>query len=124
MAWYTTVLSAQQFWTSDRQPDLPRPCTGWTVDDDRLLRRLARKLNCNWPQIALHFPDKSSSELRLRWSYKLDPDLRKGSWTEAEDTVLETLGRMHGPNWNLLALHLKGRSVPDIRRRWNELAVV
>ena len=141
MAWNSAFSIANDYWQSSRSVtcwqrictyDEPPALTSddtsgqcdtslsskfWTVAEDRLLQKLAVKRRFNWEEIAQYFTGKTPNDIRLRWCNKLDPSIRNSEWSETEDTHLEFLVRHHGENWNAIALHMQGRTVPAIRKR-------
>lgn len=91
----------------------------WSKEDDQKLIKLASKYKNDWDRISEKFTDKTPSQLANRWTNKLDPALKKSSWTDEEDLVLKTFVLEFGYNWQKLAKHLKGRSEQEIKKRFN-----
>jgi hypothetical protein len=91
----------------------------WSKEDDLKLIKLASKYKQDWERVSEKFPDKSPAQLSSRWKNKLDPSLKKTSWTDEEDIVLKTFVLEFGYNWERLAKYLKGRSEQDIKKRFN-----
>lgn len=101
----------------------------WRADEDALLARLvamygskrARGADNQWPEVARHLPGRSSKDCRKRWFHSLDPTLRKGRWTPAEDhTLLEAYSQL-GPVWHLIAHRIPGRKDDQCSKRYAEI---
>ena len=50
-----------------------------------------------WSSIAQHVEGRSGKQCRDRWFNYLEPDSRKGGWTESEDRILEMLVQQFNP---------------------------
>ena len=59
-------------------------------DDDR------GHQNLQWRSIAENMPGRSGKQCRERWCYHLRPNIKKGSWTEAEDRLIDRLQKKLG----------------------------
>lgn len=75
-------------------------------EDDRLLaacRSYPAKKDKPWAVIASkHTPARHMNDIRKRWETVVDPSLKKGEWSAAEDASLVKLVKMHGTEgqWN------------------------
>lgn len=58
-------------------------------------------------------------QCRERWFNHLDPDLKKGDWTAAEDRLVKDLHKLHGNKWSFIAAQLKGRTEHAVKNRWH-----
>jgi hypothetical protein len=74
-----------------------------------------------WKKIVqTYFPDgtRTQNQCRSRWMRKLDPNLKGGQWTDAEDALLLTLRRDAKLGFRDIAAQLTGRRVDVIRERY------
>ncbi|KZT24777.1 hypothetical protein NEOLEDRAFT_1066344 [Neolentinus lepideus HHB14362 ss-1] len=104
----------------------------WTEEEDEVLRaaidsdrqthllRRSEGAKINWQKISDCLPGRSNKSCRKRWIHSLDPTLRKGRWTAAEDAVLLDAVAMHGQNWSKVARHVDGRTDDQCAKRWRE----
>ena len=93
----------------------------WTKEDDTKLVKLVGKHGLDWERIVEKFEDKSSSQLSSRWKNRLDPKLKKVSWSDEEETVLKMLVLQFGYDWDKLSKYLQGRSPSEIKKRFFEV---
>lgn len=99
---------------------------GWTVDEDNMLRVVVTEHNQrNWKDIAKALNESSTGSNRNdvqclhRWQKVLQPGLKKGPWTKAEDETITRLVSELGANkWSLIAKELPGRIGKQCRERW------
>ena len=94
--------------------------TSWLENEDILLTQLMTSDSPTTSDILLQsFPNKTQQQILDRWNKVLNPELVKGSWTNAEDEVITNWVKEHGPrNWSTLATSLPGRLGKQCRERW------
>ena len=68
--------------------------------------------------MASHLPDRSPKQCRERFHSHLDANVRKGCWTEHEDTIILEMQRRFGNQWSSMAAVLQGRTDNDIKNRF------
>ncbi|KAJ6247000.1 snRNA-activating protein complex subunit 4 [Anaeramoeba flamelloides] len=60
----------------------------WSKEEDEMLKKYQRKYTNNWKIISKHLKNRTSKQCRERWKNSLDPNLKKGKWSEKEDQTL------------------------------------
>lgn len=109
-------LPARADWPS-RERHLKGP---WKPSETALLEALVAQHGAhNWAKIAQNIPGRSGKQARERWKNHLDPALKKGNWTKAEDGTIMRLYERVGKKWSTIARELPGRSDNDVKNRYN-----
>jgi len=93
----------------------------WSREEDEILMAQVSKYGPRcWEKLAVYLPNRNGNQLRLRWKLHLSPNVRKMSYTPAEDKQLMELHRTHGNNWKLIvSLMNTSRSVNDVKNRYH-----
>jgi len=119
-----------QRWNNHLRPEACEAKRGsWTKQEDNKLRRLVKKHGCDWRTIASDMGNRTDKQCRERWTKYLDPSLRLGPFTKAEDAFLLRLRTRHGDSFKpkdyVRAMRDGGypRSAERIRRRLQTLLV-
>lgn len=60
------------------------------------------------------------AQCQARWCKTLNPSLRRGAWTEEEDTRLRKAVSGYGTSWVQVATTIPGRTNDQCRERWTE----
>jgi len=91
----------------------------WTEDEDNQLINLANSvfIRKKWILLEKYFPGKNSLDLNLRY-LKINPQIKKGKWTEKENEKLKSLVAEFGFNWALFAKIMRNRSCKQIRSHY------
>eukprot|EP01113_Clastostelium_recurvatum_P049514 TRINITY_DN9185_c0_g1_i3.p1 TRINITY_DN9185_c0_g1~~TRINITY_DN9185_c0_g1_i3.p1 ORF type:complete len:959 (-),score=240.93 TRINITY_DN9185_c0_g1_i3:531-3407(-) len=94
--------------------------SGWTQEDDDKLRDAVRKHGeKNWQQVANHLEGRTGQQCLHRWQKTLNPAIRRGRWSSAEDELLKAAVKHYGPkSWIKICQHVPGRTDVQCRERW------
>jgi hypothetical protein len=72
--------------------------TPWTAAEDAILRAQVQDApEFNWRQIYAMIPTRDPKQIIERWSRVVNPALKKGSWSSAEDATITRFASENGP---------------------------
>ena len=96
--------------------NLRRP---FTADEDALLMKImSTNRFVNWTDVAIKMKSRTARQCRERWINYLNPYIRIGPWTYAEDIVLLDKVNKYGKCWSKIACFFNGRAENDLKNRW------
>jgi len=126
----TTTFSPLPLPSFSAASDCPHLKVKWTKHEDRALEGLVQQRGTKaWALVAqtlnqlLHSGQKMrrGKQCRERWLNHLNPELKKGSWTAAEDLLVLVQQREMGNRWSEIAKSLPGRNENSVKNRWKSM---
>lgn len=101
----------------------------WCEDEDRQLKKIVSQGIIKWSKIAkamnlLRYQGKkvrTGKQCKERWTNHLDPDIKHGNWTAADDLNLLELYISLGKQWSKITQLVKNRTVSSIKNRFKSL---
>ena len=91
----------------------------WNESEDALLRLwVERQGPCKWADCAVTIQGRTGKQCRERWTNAISPDIKKGGWSEAEDSVIFEMYATLGPKWTDISRKLPGRTENSIKNRF------
>lgn len=107
----------------------------WTPKEDEILKELvtiygdtdswidiSEMFTIYHPSFPSSYEGRSATSCRFRWEKSLNPQKRRGRWTEEEDEWLRVGIDIHGENpvggWSLISDYLPNRTDVQCRERW------
>ncbi|XP_078082319.1 snRNA-activating protein complex subunit 4 isoform X2 [Mustelus asterias] len=95
----------------------------WTEEEDHMLTELVQKMRVGsfipYTKIAYFMEGRNSSQLLYRWSKTLDPTVKRGPWTPAEDRLLlKAVAKYGGRDWFKIQEEVPGRLDSQCRGRF------
>ena len=90
----------------------------WTKEEDDIITQSVSSGNDKWSEIAKRLPGRIGEQIKERWINVLDPDVKKGIWTEAEMRILRDSQRELGNKWSEIAKRIPGRNENSVKNRW------
>jgi len=90
----------------------------WSKEEDDIITASVSSGNDKWSEIAKRLPGRIGEQIKERWINVLDPDVKKGIWTEAEMKILRDSQRELGNKWSEIAKRIPGRNENSVKNRW------
>ena len=113
-----TALICLMKWEEVSNPPLIKGKGSWTVTEDAVLTEKQRLFGRKWAKIATFLPGRQGKQCRERFVNHLDPELKKGHWTDDEEAILISLHERYGNRWAGISKHLAGRSDNEVKNHW------
>ena len=89
----------------------------WAKEEDKIIVEEVHK-GTEWCEIAQRLPFRTADQVKDRWTNALDPNLKRGVWTEAEMQTLREAQKELGNKWADIAKRIPGRTEQSVKNRW------
>lgn len=91
----------------------------WKKEEDLQIIELVLRHGKAWSKISKILGTRNGKQIRDRFINVLDPDIRKGKFTEEEDRKLVALFKQFGPKWATIAKQYPNRTADMIKNRFH-----
>ena len=91
----------------------------WKKEEDLKIMDLVNKYGKSWSKISKILGTRNGKQIRDRFINVLDPEIRKGRFSEEEDRKLISLYKQHGPKWATIAKYYPNRTADMIKNRFH-----
>jgi myb proto-oncogene protein len=91
----------------------------WKKDEDIRIIDLVSRYGKAWSKISKILGTRNGKQIRDRFINVLDPEIKKGKFTDDEDRKLVSLYKQHGPKWATIAKYYTNRTADMIKNRFH-----
>jgi len=91
----------------------------WKKEEDLRIIDLVNKYGKAWSKISKILGTRNGKQIRDRFINVLDPEIRKGKFTDEEDRKLIALYNQNGPKWATIAKYYPNRTADMIKNRFH-----
>eukprot|EP01117_Protostelium_nocturnum_P002743 TRINITY_DN1363_c0_g2_i1.p1 TRINITY_DN1363_c0_g2~~TRINITY_DN1363_c0_g2_i1.p1 ORF type:complete len:624 (-),score=246.38 TRINITY_DN1363_c0_g2_i1:99-1970(-) len=92
----------------------------WSKKDDECLTQAVKAFgDKNWSEVSDQLEGRTGQQCLHRWQKTLNPNIKRGKWSEEEDIHLKVAVSEYGiKNWSLVKEHVPGRTDLQCRERY------
>lgn len=91
----------------------------WTAEEDERLKTwVSQEGPTKWSQASVFINGRSGKQCRERWFNTLNPNVKKGNWSQEEDNLIFELYQKYGSSWSKIARLIPGRTENAIKNRF------
>jgi len=91
----------------------------WKKREDMNILELVKKYGKAWSKISFEIGTRNGKQIRDRFTNVLDPEIKKGRFTEEEDRLLIKLFKQLGSKWSSIATYFPKRTADMIKNRFH-----
>jgi hypothetical protein len=91
----------------------------WKKEEDIRIMDLVNKYGKSWSKISKILGTRNGKQIRDRFINVLDPEIKKGKFTDEEDRKLIALYKQHGPKWATISKYYTNRTADMIKNRFH-----
>jgi hypothetical protein len=91
----------------------------WSKEEDEKILKLVSIYGKCWSKISKVLVSRNGKQIRDRFINVLDPEIKKGKFTEEEDRHLIKLYLYYGPKWATISKHFHNRTADMIKNRFH-----
>jgi len=91
----------------------------WKKEEDMRIIDLVNKYGKAWSKISKILGTRNGKQIRDRFINVLDPEIKKGKFTDEEDRKLIALFKQYGPKWATIAKYYPNRTADMIKNRFH-----
>jgi len=91
----------------------------WKKEEDMRIIDLVNKYGKAWSKISKILGTRNGKQIRDRYINVLDPEIKKGKFSEDEDKKLIALYNQFGPKWATIAKYYPNRTADMIKNRFH-----